>query len=140
KKSTTAGGGDGSKYCQLARALEDDADQLEDIDFTDVAKLGDEFRRIINQIEPQLDAYVAASPSGIKADAQVLAQSFRELKRILESFDYDFSRAQDPKVAAELQKLGTLFNDKDIEAATDRIETYNKDECGIEPDPEPSQP
>ena len=117
---STQGGGPDSDWCAAARRVESASDALdaEDFDFTDPASVEDALGDMLSEFESAL----TSAPSEIRDDLDTSYANFRAFDDALAAVDYDFLRAD----------LSVLADDEgEIEAATDRIEAYNWEVCGI---------
>ena len=120
-------GDDNSDFCQTAREFDennplDDSSPLEGEAFFDAAE--DAFGQVI-----------PIAPNDIKGDFEISLDGIREMRAIVEKYDYNFF---DEGLATEFDALDTSAMD----AAGDRIGQYLEDVCGIEqafaPDDDPA--
>lgn len=118
-------------YCELARNVEGLDDQLfggDDEEITDEQ---------IQDLEAIIAAFLSAAPDAIRDDAEVLAGSLDGLIEYLRIVGGDFATdpstlsEEDQKRVAELQEQ---FNDPKYQEASDRVDEYNQEECGIDSD------
>jgi hypothetical protein len=116
-------GGDSSTYCEVARQFAETSDELdESIDPFDFS--ADSFRETFDMVVESLGEIRRVTPDEIRADVDAVADAFGRLRAELEAVDYNF-------FAVDIEAFERLGDD--LEAATDRIETYNERVCGIAP-------
>ena len=84
-------------------------------------------------IDETLDPLVAAAPDEIKADAELLASSTRELVDALAANDYDLEVFA---LDEGNQELLASLDSEEFNAAGERLDTYGQDQCGITIDEE----
>jgi hypothetical protein len=127
--ATSCGGGDSggstADWCDLATEIEATSDGLDNIDFTDP----DAVKAAFETFSSQLDEAKSAAPSEIKdavaESATAISAVIDELKKV----DYKFLELDQ----ATIEELGTANQE-----ASDKIEAFNKEECGIDPDADSS--
>lgn len=120
KKTTTAGGagGDSSTYCSLSQSLEDQSAKLDTGEaFTAPATA----KEALGQLQQGVERVRPLVPAEIRTDYEALVAGLSKLIAGLERANYDFT-----KVDAE---TAALFDDKSLEAASDRIDAYNVRTC-----------
>ncbi|MBI2169729.1 MAG: hypothetical protein HYU28_09570 [Actinobacteria bacterium] len=131
KEAIASAGGD---YCKLARNLEGLDDEL---GFGDSeGPLTDEQ---IQDLKAVIAAFLENAPDEIKDDAALLASSLDALIEYLEIVGGDF--LADPSTLSEedqkrIEELSQQFEDPKFQKASDNVDTYNEEECGITPDEE----
>jgi hypothetical protein len=119
------GGGSESEWCELAVEVEELDAVFGDFDPTDP----DAMRNAFAEFGDVLDRAADAAPSEIEDDIEQTVDAFNQLRDALEDVDYNFLEI-DP---ADLEFL----DNPDVEAASERVEEFNAEECGIEADDEP---
>lgn len=121
---TACGGGDEGAsteaWCDLAQDFENDLDGLDSMDVTDP----DSVRAAFEEAQAAIDDAADAAPDEIKDAVETTQDGFAELAGALEDVDYNFLDL-DMSVIEDL--------DAEMEAASDEIDTFNEEECGIEP-------
>lgn len=107
-------------FCEIAREFkESDPTGINDLSlFT-----GEFFEKSLTSIRRAVDA----APDAISDDLDFLADNIEKIADLLAKYDNKFL---DPGLQAEMQD----FDDAALDAASDRIDTYLEDVCGIEPD------
>ena len=118
----------GGNYCDLARNIENLDDDL----------LGGESGEItdeqIQDLQAIVAAFLGAAPDAIRDDAELLASSLDGLIEYLQIVGGDFTTdpstlsEADQKRVAEIQEQ---FEDPRYQEASDRVDQYNQEECGI---------
>ncbi len=117
------GGNSSAAWCDLAENVQeasDDFDALEPTDPEAVEQVFEDFR-------DQLDEAVDAAPDEIKDAVETASEGINELYDMLRDVDFNFLELD----TEQLEEL-TRFGEEQEEAANE-IETYNEEECGIEP-------
>jgi hypothetical protein len=121
---TSAGSsGDDSDLCTYAKQLEQSLNP-DSLSTPDKATF-DKVQEIIANVQ-------AKAPDEIKADVATVAENFKNVQAIFSQYDYDIGKltsavTADPTLAQKLQALsGADFN-----AASQRVDTYLQEHCGI---------
>jgi hypothetical protein len=104
-----------SKYCELARQLPSAATA----DLSDAAKM----KALFQQFDTFAAQFLAVVPPAIKTDADTVVNGLKQLETSLKAVNYDVTKV-DPSA------LSSLTDPKFI-AATDRIDAYDSQVCGI---------
>jgi hypothetical protein len=104
-------GWEGESFC-LASGTFDTAFPQIDPALGDPARL----EEALDQASKEVEEVTRSAPEEIRADAEVLAQAFRDLLGALERVDYDFTRLS-------LQALASL-DAPEVQAAQQRLEAY----------------
>ena len=110
------GGSGGGEWCDVARDVEAQFDEFDDIDFTDPESIEDAFQQMIDGVEDAADS----APDEIEDDLRLTVDGFEELFEALQDVDFEF-----------LELDQSVLENPELEAASDRIEAYNERECGI---------
>lgn len=115
------GGGDKEAFCQLA--AEEDVDGLEDFDPNEAADM-EELNRLLDELSDR-------APSEIRDDVETVAEGLREFVEVLSTID-----TSDPNALAELGERAEELEgmQEEMEAATERVDRYLEEECGIDPE------
>jgi hypothetical protein len=114
-------GNSGSDWCTLAVAITATSDELDAEDF-DIFN-PDTLRETYGRFRDQIEGARGAVPGEIAADFDVLVTSFVAFDDALAAVDYDFFAID----AALLDQLDTA----DLATASNNIELYNEQVCGI---------
>ena len=75
------------------------------------------------------------APSAVKGDLETLADGVREIAEIFGDIDLsDPAALSDPENTAKLEEMGDRMEalDSEIGDASERVETYLQDECGLD--------
>lgn len=119
--ATACGGADGNdllgaassaNWCDLAQKVEDSSNALDSPTADGIHEFAD-----------QVKASVSAAPAEIKADVEILATFVDDLATALEE--------NDDNVLLAFDSLSSELSDPKFEEAGNRIDAYNKRECGI---------
>lgn len=132
----SAGGGSSEAFCGLADEVQGLEDLGEGIDPTDFGALEgqlDEFNRV-------LDDAVDAAPDEIRDDVELVASTVNEMFEAMRGPLQELSEnpeaaAQNPEIFQQLQEAApTPEEEEELEAASQRIEEFVEEECGIDTD------
>ncbi len=107
------------EWCAIAVDLHDLTSAFRELDADDTAAV----RVSLVAILERLAAIEAVAPPGLAADLAVSAEAFQLLDAALATVDYRIADADLTELDARADA---------IEAANDRIRTYNSAECGID--------
>lgn len=115
------GGGDKDRFCELA--AQEDIEGLEDFDPASTVDM--------EQLDEALSQLSDAAPSEIEDDVETVASGLRELVEVLSTID-----TSDPEALTELAERAEELEgmQETMEAATERVDRYLEEECGIDPD------
>lgn len=125
---TGCGGGDEGasldEFCDLAERAQEASDDVDSaFESGDPGDLEDGITDAIEEAEAAADA----APDDIKDAVDTVLKAQQDLAAILEDNDWDLT------AAVEDSAFEDLLADNDIEDASDELEDYLDDECGIEP-------
>ena len=121
-----SGNGD-SDYCQLVREYDQQTTAFDDLfsgDTTDPAEMAAAFA----QLQQVVDQLVSIAPAEVKADAQVMGDATKQMIALIAKNDYDFTKLMS---SADATALNDLFNSQEIAAASDHLDQYDQQVCGI---------
>lgn len=123
---------DGGDFCALAENFSEFDDSAEEI-FTGGGADADELKKAWTEITANFDDFREAAPGEIKDDVATVTDVVDDFTAILEEADYSITTlitqaATDPSIQERLE----AFDGDDIEAASDRVEKYVSDECGVD--------
>ncbi|MBW3614091.1 MAG: hypothetical protein KY439_02125 [Actinobacteria bacterium] len=121
-KDTNFSGKGGADFCQKARDFEENTKTSGD------ASTPDGMRKEFTQLSKAVDDLVDAAPKEIRADAEKVGGYFQRVSDLYEKYDYDASKIP----PAESEKLN--LNDPEVEAASERVESYFEKVCKIDSD------
>jgi hypothetical protein len=121
-----SGGASGASYCERATAAEDANDLANTVDQNDPAAVE---AAVTEAVEAIRDAAEAA-PEEIKADVELTLEGFEKLIALFDEAGWDIETAtSDPRFAE-------VATDPTYQEASERVEAYNDQECGIPADPD----
>ncbi|HSL59559.1 MAG TPA: hypothetical protein VK866_17055 [Acidimicrobiales bacterium] len=142
-ETTEAGGGGGEldgfdfgqfdDICQLANAGEEvGATAFDDIDPTISAP--EDLESVFVAADGFLARAAQIAPGDIQPDFQIVSEAFGGLIGVLAEFDFDFfalalEAESNPELIAQLEAL----DDPRLEEASNNIDAYLQNECGIAP-------
>ncbi len=111
----------GSDWCVAAQEVEDASAAIDAVDFTDPAAVEEAFTEALRLMEMAIEF----APPELQGDLDVTLEGFKQLQDALIAVDYDF-------LNADL----SVLEDRDaiMQAASDNIEVYNEQVCGITAD------
>ena len=118
-------------FCDRARLLDRQMTTLEAQFEGEEMPSGEAFEETADAIGGLADG----APSAIKGDLETLEDGVREIAEIFGDIDLsDPAALSDPENMAQLEQMGERMEalDTDISAASERVETYLSDECGLD--------
>ncbi len=117
--SDSSSSGSAEDFCDLATELENSDPFGDDVGF-------DSFNKdFFDRIDDVFSRVSSAAPSAIKADTETMRDGFREFADLLDEYDYNLF---DPDLGTAMENLDTA----ELDAASERVNTYVEDECGID--------
>jgi hypothetical protein len=124
-------------FCERARVFDEQFQEIEDQFEGEEVPTPDVFVDAGNAIEELADD----APGSIEDDLRTVADGVREIADVLEDIDVDLSdpaALRDPANAEAFQELGERMEslNQEVEGASNRVESYLADECGIDVDGE----
>jgi hypothetical protein len=113
-----------SEFCELARRVEDS----EFLEGDDPEQLREEYQDVSEAFDQLRDT----APDEIRDDIQLLGDQLDEFIAVLDEYDFSFTAlaeaaADNPELAASLDAVSS----PEFEEASDRVDTYVTDVCGI---------
>jgi hypothetical protein len=126
RAGTSGGGGSASDsdLCTYAKQLEEttNPDSFSTMDKATFDKIDE----IISNVQ-------AKAPAEIKDDVATVAKNFQDVRAIFAQYDFDISKltsaaTADPALTDKLQAL----NSDEFNAASQRVNTYLQEKCGIQ--------
>ncbi|MGH9133917.1 MAG: hypothetical protein ACRDZZ_08285 [Ilumatobacteraceae bacterium] len=117
------GGSGGGEFCDLARGVEEGEDLLEGVDFSDPDAIEDAYRTMIDRINDASDS----APDEIRDDIELVIDRSEAVFEALEDADFNI-----------LDVDQSVLEDPEAEAASERIDAYLDNECGITTDSDDS--
>lgn len=122
----SSGGFGAAGFCALAQEREDAEDRFQDVNFF----IPDELEAALDENSELLAQAVQAAPDEIKADLEIIQADFELFRGAFAAVDYDASQMLDTDIE---EAAGS-------DAATDRVDEYIREECGIDPDANEDEP
>ena len=122
---------DGGDFCGLAESFSDYEDTASELFADGGAADSAKFEEAWTMVTTDLGRFRDAAPSEIEGDVGTVTAVVDEFTEILEDVNYDLTAliakaATDPSVGERLES----FDNVDVEAASERVEEYVRDECG----------
>ena len=115
--------GDGSgDFCELARKYEEDFEDTGD------ASTADDVKKEYQELTAAIDELADEAPDEIQADVEVVNKAFTTFYETLEKYDFDATKIPE----SEADKLE--LDSDEIEAASNRVESYFEKVCDIDSD------
>lgn len=124
-KKSSDGGSDA--YCARVETYEQTSDALDGV-FNNPAATGEDVRSAFEAMAGLAHDLEDGAPSEIAADLATVNGSIDRMLEIFEQYDWDFAALETAPEAAE---LGTLMESAEVTAATDRLDAWALDTCGI---------
>ncbi len=119
------GGSNTAKFCDAAEEAKAAGDDLNSaLDDGDAKQI----KKVMKDALEQYEAAAKLAPKAIRDDIGVVRDAQEKMFAILEDNDFDVVEAFNDKAFEK------LVGDKKIERASDRLDEFLSDECGIEPD------
>jgi hypothetical protein len=129
--AASGGGGSSSSFCDRAKTVDERFAALEDSFSGDEVPSGDVFKQAADTISDLADG----APKEIKDDLETVADGVRQIADVFDDIDLSDPQAlADPDNAQALQEMGDRMEavGTKVEDASNRVEAYLKDECGID--------
>jgi hypothetical protein len=113
------GGGD---FCDLAKKYEEDFEDTGD------PTAGGDIEKEFTELTEAIDKLADEAPGEIKDDTEKIAAAFNEYNALLKKYNYDFTKIPE----SETQNID--IENPDVEAASNRVESYFEKVCGMDSD------
>jgi hypothetical protein len=141
-KSTTASGSstgstdftgkNSGEFCKYAKQIEQDSafgDSF--MESTDAKTMKDDLKKA----QDVFSTAIGKAPSEIKPDMQTMQKALKSLSDLMSGYDYDMAKMtaaveKDPNLAAKLE----AFSSTEFEQASERVDAYFSQVCGIDTD------
>ena len=121
----------GGDFCDQARDLDEQMTALEtQFEGEDIPS-----SEVFEQTADAIGGLADDAPSAIKGDLETLEDGVREIAEIFGDIDLsDPAALSDPENMEQLEQMGERMEalDTDISEASERVETYLSDECGLD--------
>jgi len=125
-KKSSDGGSDA--YCARVETYEQTSDELDSV-FDSSDATADDIRGAFETMAGLADDLEDGAPAEISADLATINGAVDRMLEIFEQYDWDFAALETAPEAAE---LGTLMESAEVTAATDRLDAWALDTCGID--------
>ena len=119
---TDFSGKGGDDFCDLAKKYEEDFEDTSD------STSADDIEKEFSELTTAIDKLADEAPDEIEADTKKIAGAFKEYNDLLKKYNYDFSKIPE----AESEKIS--LQNPDVEAASNRVESYFEKVCGMDSD------
>ena len=122
---TSGGGGSASDdFCAVAKQLQQSMTR---------ESLSNPNKETFDKIDGFMSDLQAKVPAEIKDDLATVAKNLQDVKAFFAQYDFDISKLTsavqaDPSLAGKLQSL----NSEEFNAASQKLDTYLKEQCGIQ--------
>lgn len=126
-KSSSDGKGSSDAYCQMVASFKTDSDKVSALlgaDNPDTAALKATFASLKPKVQQLLDE----APAEIKADLQLSTEAQLAAIALFEQYDYDLVTIS---TSPEYTDLQTKYDTPQQTAASDHLNAWAKDTCGI---------
>ena len=111
-----------SSWCDGAREISELADAIDAENLGMIATLERQMRELL----PMQIALASQAPDEIAADVELFVDGLVQMQQTLEEADYNILDVNEEDMA--------VLDSPELNAASDRIEQYNEQVCGIDPD------
>jgi hypothetical protein len=120
-------GGASGSYCDLVRSYTSSNSALDDA-FTsgDAGALKTE----LNKLKPMLQTLQSQAPDEIKADVDLMATNLLKMIDVFDKYDYDMTKVA---AAPEFADVSTAMTSDEVSKASDNLDKYESEVCGITP-------
>ena len=124
KSSSTSGA-----YCAKIKDYKDKSDELDSVfnDTPDATKVKEAFTTMQSMVHD----LKTGAPAEIKADVAAMSTAIDNVVAIFSKYDWDFAALA---AAPEFAELQDQIAGADMQAASDRLESYSATTCGIAAD------
>ncbi|HEC08871.1 MAG TPA: hypothetical protein ENI86_04770 [Acidimicrobiales bacterium] len=115
--SDSGGSASGADFCTQSREINDLTDEIDAADLS----FDQQFKRLFDEVMPRMEQAAKSAPDEIKSDINTILSGMKDLKKELESVDYDITKL-DPAV----------LDQPAMDQASDNIDEYMANVCGID--------
>jgi hypothetical protein len=115
--------GSSEEWCDVATVIESKFDSIGDA----FGGTPEKIEAMFDDITTELDDAVDKAPSAIEDEVKMTQDAVADMKRVLSDADYNM-------LDVDMGELEKIMANTDMEAAGDKIEAYNAEECGIAAD------
>ena len=119
---TEFSGKGGDDFCDLAKKYEEDFEDTGD------PTSGGDIEKEFTELTEAIDKLADEAPGEIEEDTKKIAAAFKEYNDLLKKYNYDFTKIPE----SESQNID--IENPDVEAASNRVESYFEKVCGMDSD------
>ncbi len=113
----SSGSASGADFCTQSKEINDLTDEIDAADLS----FSEQFKRLFSEALPRMEEAAKVAPDEIKGDIATIVSGMKDLKKQLESVDYDITKF-DPSVV----------DNAAMDQASNNIDKYMADVCGID--------
>lgn len=124
-------GGTEATYCERLTSYQTTASDVGTV-FTDRSSTAEEIERTIDGLLDTVDDLRAAAPSEITGDIDTVRDAFGQLADLLANYDHDYAALL---ASPDASALAEVFTGDDVLAASDRLDRYGREACGLDEQP-----
>jgi hypothetical protein len=129
----TACGGDdessgGKTYCQRIEAMQAQGDAFDELFTGTEPPSAEDTEKAFTTMQKALKAMGKGAPEEIAADVATMTKGMDDLVKALDENKWDFEAAL---TGPDAEKIGALLESSEMEAASDRLEKYSEETCGL---------
>ncbi len=125
----TKSGSSSGAYCAKIKDYKDKSDELDAV-FTD-APDATKVKEAFTTMQSMVHDLKTGAPAEIKADVAAMSAAIDNVVAIFSKYDWDFAALA---AAPEFAELQDQIAGADMQAASDRLESYSATTCGIAAD------
>ena len=119
---TEFSGKGGDDFCDLAKKYEEDFEDTGD------PTSGGDIEKEFSELTEAIDKLADEAPDEIEDDTKKIAAAFKEYNDLLKKYNYDFTKIPEAEAA------NIDIENPDVEAASNRVESYFEKVCGMDSD------
>ena len=114
------------EFCGMIQDYKDKADSFDSAFTQDDPKAVEEAFTTMQGVLHDLEK---AAPADVKKDLDTMVTVIDRMIAIFDKYDWDFTKLA---MAPEFEELSADLDSEEMSAASDRLDTYSKDTCGID--------
>ena len=123
-----SGGSSAASYCSRIQAYKDKSDSLDVLFAGDEAPGNDDMKKAFTTMQTMVKDMKKGAPKEIESDVALMSSGIDEIVTAFEKYDWDIAALVASPDAAELD---AIFENAEMDAASDRLDAYSLKECGI---------
>lgn len=124
--SSNGGAVSDEEFCTMIQNYKDKADSFDSAFNSDDPK---DIETAFTTMQGILHDLDDAAPSGVKEDLGTMVGVIDRMIEIFDQYDWDFTKLA---MAPEFEELSTQLDGDEMNAASDRLDQYSEEVCGIE--------